>query len=117
MMSCRVSHGLIRFKIVPQIPAGKNSTQITKIAPTMSCQCTVQSETRFSSSRKTAAPTNRAEECAHAAEQRHHHHHARGLVVQDLDRHDRQMQRLQRAGQTAEPAGQDERDQPRRVTS
>ena len=31
---------------VPQIPAGKNSTQIMKTAPTTSCQCTVQSETK-----------------------------------------------------------------------
>ena len=42
---------------VPQMPAGKNSTQIMKMAPTISCQCTVQSETRFSSSRNAAAPT------------------------------------------------------------
>jgi hypothetical protein len=42
---------------VPQIPAGKNSTQIMKTAPTTSCQCTVQSETRFSSNKKAAAPT------------------------------------------------------------
>src|SRR5216684_1119122 len=49
-------HGLPREINVPQIPAGKNSTQIIKTAPTMSCQCTVQTETRFSSSRNAAAP-------------------------------------------------------------
>ncbi len=43
---------------VPQMPRGKNSTQATKARPTSSCQCTVYSDTRFSSSRNTPAPTN-----------------------------------------------------------
>src|ERR1700730_2707330 len=43
-----IGHGLPREISVPQIPAGKNSTQIMKMAPTMSCQCTVHTETRFS---------------------------------------------------------------------
>ena len=95
---CGRAHGFIRFRSVPQMPAGKNSTQATKTAPTTSCQCTVQSETRFSSSRNTAGADEGPEERAHAAEQRHHHDHAGGLVMQDLDRHDRQMQRRKRAG-------------------
>src|ERR1700681_516401 len=49
-------HGLPREISVPQIPVGKNSTQIMKTAPTMSCQWTVQSETRFSSIRNAVAP-------------------------------------------------------------
>src|ERR1700730_1969216 len=46
-----LGHGLPREISVPQIPAGKNSTQIMKMAPTMSCQCTVHTEKSISRTR------------------------------------------------------------------
>src|SRR4051812_6620515 len=43
---------------VPQMPLGRNSTNRTKIAPTKSCQCGVQTEMTSSRIRNAAAPTN-----------------------------------------------------------
>ena len=103
------AHGRAHFRhpcasSVPQMPLGRNSTNSTKIAPTMICQCGVQSETTFSRIRNDRRADEGPEKAARAAEQHHHHDHARGLVVQDVDRHDRQMQRQHAAAEPAQIA-------------
>ena len=110
-------HGFPREISVPQIPAGKNSTQTMKMAPTINLPVHGPERDEVFQQQEGRGADHRPEERSHAAQQRNHHDDARGIVVQDFDRHDRQVQGRQRAGQTAKPARQDERDQPRHRTS
>ena len=104
-----------RAATCPRCRAGRTARSTTNTTPTTSCQCTVHSDTRFSSSRNTPGADERPEERPHAAQQRHHHAPGRtscscSVSIGTMP----EMQRLQRPGQAAERARQHEGQPPGR---
>ena len=101
-------HGRSQCSSDPQMPRGKNRMSSTNSVPTMICQCVVTTPITSCKQEEEEGAEKRAEEGAHAAEQRHHEHVGGVEVVQRLDRHDGEVDRVERAGQSREQAGQDE---------